>query len=99
MPEGWATIGHLPHGTWGRAMIDWKKIRHSVETAALLSGMAAATLDSVDDDLADDYGRRVRENAFDAHRSGDLPELDRNDSKARQPGGRSRRGRSSQRRL
>jgi len=39
--EGWATIGHLPHGTWGRAIIDWKKIRHSVETAALLSGMAA----------------------------------------------------------
>jgi hypothetical protein len=51
MPEGWATtrmttikLGHLPHGAWGRAMIDWKKIRHSVETAALLSGMAAGYL-------------------------------------------------------
>jgi hypothetical protein len=22
MPEGWAAIGHLPHGTWGRAMIE-----------------------------------------------------------------------------
>ena len=42
--EGWATIGHLPHGTWGRAMIDWKKIRKRAETAALLSIMTAGYL-------------------------------------------------------
>ena len=47
MPEGWATtrmttikLGHLPHGAWGRAMIDWKNIRKLAETAALLSILA-----------------------------------------------------------
>ena len=51
MPEGWATtrmttikLGHLPHGAWGRAMIDWKNIRKLAETAALLSIMAAGYL-------------------------------------------------------
>jgi hypothetical protein len=37
-------LGHLPHGTWGCAMIDWKKIRNLAETAALLSIMAAGYL-------------------------------------------------------